>query len=258
MAQSAWRIAYGENVVPDGPDRCGMDVKEEIRHRVWSSFEEKGAVRFPGARGRIPNFSGAEKCVEFLCKSPWWKRAKTVKINPDLPQRPIRRRALEDGKVLLMAVPRLRTRKPFIKLDPAALTVSPLEASSIKGAARYGVPVSVEELPAIDLIVCGSVAVNLKGARVGKGGGYSDLEFGLLTRAKKIHSRVPIVSSVHELQIIDDDIPMNSHDIPLNAVITPDGMIELDSVYPRPRGIEWNLLPEEKLNSIPVLFEQRP
>lgn len=235
-----------------------MNGKEAIRQRVWTSFEETGAVRFPGARGRIPNFPGAEKCVEFLCESPWWQRARSVKINPDLPQRPIRRRALQDGKVLVMAVPRLRGRKPFIKLDPSALTVSPLKASSIQGAARYGVPVSVDELSGIDLIVCGSVAVNLKGARVGKGGGYSDLEFGLLTEAKKIDSRTPIVSSVHKLQIVEHDIPMESHDIPVDAVITPDGMLELDSFYPRPTGIEWNLLAEEKVKSIPVLFEQRP
>jgi 5-formyltetrahydrofolate cyclo-ligase len=29
-------------------------------------------------------------------------------------------------------------------------------------------------------VVCGSVAVNRQGARVGKGGGFSDLEFALL------------------------------------------------------------------------------
>lgn len=35
----------------------------------------------------------------------------------------------------------------------------------------------------VDLIVCGTVAVNRRGVRVGKGGGYSDLEFALLVEA---------------------------------------------------------------------------
>ena len=33
-----------------------------------------------------------------------------------------------------------------------------------------GRPVSIDEVPPIDLIVCGSVAVNRRGTRVGKGG----------------------------------------------------------------------------------------
>ena len=38
-------------------------------------------------------------------------------------------------------------------------------------------------MPTLDLVVCGSVAVNADGARVGKGAGYSDLELALLTEA---------------------------------------------------------------------------
>ena len=39
-----------------------------------------------------------------------------------------------------------------------------------------GVPTSVEDLGHVDLVVCGTVAVNREGVRVGKGGGFSDLE----------------------------------------------------------------------------------
>jgi len=31
--------------------------KEEIRNRVWNLMEGEGVARFPGTRGRIPNFS---------------------------------------------------------------------------------------------------------------------------------------------------------------------------------------------------------
>lgn len=230
-----------------------MPNKDEIRSRIWSLMREQRAARFPGADGRIPNFPGAEACAGLLAGKPCWRRARVLKVNPDSPQRAIRHRALAEGKIVYMAVPRLRDEKPFIELDPAKLDCSPYVASSIKGAAKYGRPVGLDEVKEIDLIVCGSVAVNRSGARVGKGGGYSDLEFALLTEAKKISARTPIVTSVHPLQVVDEDLPMTEHDIPLSAIVTPDEIIETQTRFPRPKKIYWHLLPREKIADIPAL-----
>ena len=230
-----------------------MPTKEEIRQKVWSLMQQKKIARFPGAQGRIPNFVGAEACARLLAEKPYWKRARVLKANPDAPQRAIRHKALAEGKIVYMAVPRLRDEKPFIELDPARLDCSPYAASSIKGAAKYGRLAGLDEIKKIDLIVCGSVAVNRRGARVGKGGGYSDLEFALLTENKKISVKTPIVTSVHALQIVDGDLPMTEHDIPLSTIITPDGVIEVDPAFPRPKGIYWRMLAEEKIELIPVL-----
>ena len=210
-------------------------------------------ARFPGTEGRIPNFIGAEACARRLAEAAWWQTSKVLKINPDSPQRPIRQRALAEGKILYMPVPRLRADEPFIELDPKKLSCSPHAASSIKGAAQYGRPVSLDEVKKIDLIICGSVAVNRKGARVGKGGGYSDLEFALLTEEKKIGPHTPIVTSVHPLQIVDDEIPMTEHDIPLTAIVTPAEIIDIKSRFKRPKAIYWEMLPDEKIQAIPVL-----
>lgn len=214
-------------------------------------------ARFPGVEGRIPNFIGAEACADVLAASAWWKVARVLKCNPDSPQRAIRQRALADGKVIYMAVPRLRDAKPFIELEPDELKCSPFAASSIKGAAQYGRPVTLEQVRSIDLIICGSVAVNRQGARVGKGGGYSDLEFALLTKKKKIGRETPIVTSVHPLQVIDEDIPMIEHDIPLSGIVTPEEIIEVRSVLKRPKGIYWKMLPAEKIDAIPMLRAKR-
>jgi 5-formyltetrahydrofolate cyclo-ligase len=234
-----------------------MRTKDEIRQNVWKLLQEHKVARFPGAEGRIPNFIGAEACAKQLAQTPYWKKAKVLKINPDSPQRAIRQRALAEGKIIYMAVPRLRSEKPFIELDPKKLKCSPYTASSIKGAGQHGRPVTLNEVPKIDLVVCGSVAVNRRGARVGKGGGYSDLEFALLSEQKKIGADTPIVTTVHPLQIVDEEMPMTEHDIPLSAIVTPEETIETQSSFPRPKAIYWSLLPQEKVDDIPVLDKRR-
>ncbi|HEX5021696.1 MAG TPA: 5-formyltetrahydrofolate cyclo-ligase [Candidatus Binatia bacterium] len=234
-----------------------MRTKDEIRESVWRTLQDKKASRFPGAKGRIPNFVGAEACAERLAETRYWKAARVLKINPDSPQRAIRQKGLADGKIIYMPVPRLRSEKPFIELDPQKLQCSPYAASSIKGAAQYGRSVGLDQMRKIDLVVCGSVAVNRQGARVGKGGGYSDLEFALLTQEKKIDRRTPIVTAVHPLQMITEEIPMTEHDIPLSAIVTPMEVIEIAANFPRPKKIYWNILPREKLEDIPALKQFR-
>jgi 5-formyltetrahydrofolate cyclo-ligase len=234
-----------------------MRSKDEIREKVWSRLQQKKVARFPGAEGRIPNFIGAESCARVISQMQFWKKAKALKINPDSPQRAIRQKALEEGKMIYMAVPRLHSDKPFIELDPKTIACSAYVASSIKGAAQYGRLVNLEEVREIDLIVCGSVAVNRQGARLGKGGGYSDLEFALLTEENKIGRHTPIVTSVHPLQIVNEPIPMTEHDIPLSAIVTPTEIIETTSPLPRPKGIYWEILPREKIEAIPVLQKRR-
>src|SRR6266566_826194 len=93
------------------------------------------AARFPGAEGRIPNFTGAEAAAERLRARPEWQAASTVKANPDSAQWPVRQRALEDGKTVFMAVPRLAEPEPFFALDPARLSEPPRKTASISGAA---------------------------------------------------------------------------------------------------------------------------
>src|SRR5690348_6585883 len=42
------------------PSLWPVDAKQEVRERVWDLLQREGVARFPGARGRIPNFRGAE------------------------------------------------------------------------------------------------------------------------------------------------------------------------------------------------------
>lgn len=222
-----------------------MDAKQEVRERIWDVLQREGAARFPGARGRIPNFRGAEQAAGRLAELPEWQGAAVVKSNPDAPQLSVRRRARKDGKTLYMAVPRLAEAKPFVEVrgDP-----------TIKRALAEGRPVGVDELEPVDLIVCGTVAVNHCGVRIGKGGGFSDLEFALLVEGGLVTDDTAVVTTVHDLQLLDEKLPETDHDFRVDLIVTPTAVIRAEA-HRRPAGILWDHLDEDKRAAIPVLGE---
>jgi len=232
--------------------------KQALRERVWDELEESGEARFPfPPHGRIPNFAGAEAAAERLTELDAWRDADAVKANPDSPQRPVRKRALAAGKTVYVAVPRLADERPFLELDPERIDDYD-EATTISGAADLGVQVAPDEMPDVDLIVSGSVAVDDRGARVGKGEGYSDLEFALLREVGLVDDGTTVVTTVHELQVADGALPRDAHDVPLDYVVTPERTTATGSAYDRPAGVDWDALDEEKIAEIPILREKRP
>jgi 5-formyltetrahydrofolate cyclo-ligase len=232
-------------------------TKQDIREDVWQTLKQARVGRFPGVRGRIPNFVGAERAAERLAEQDFWKRAKVLKCNPDLPQRPVRLRALKEGKIVYMAVPRLRELECFVELDPFRLGKNITQASSIEGAFRFGRSVGPDEMRSIDLVVCGTVAANRQGARIGKGGGYSDLEYGLAREAGLARDKTPIVTTIHDLQVLDEDLPVLRHDIPVDYIVTPTVVIATRTQLPRPQRIYWGDLTNDQIQAIPYLKQVR-
>ena len=244
-----------------GGDPELLAAKAALRDEVWTALTEARAARFPGARNRISNFVGAEAAAERLRATAEWARAATLKANPDSAQLPVRQRALEDGRTVYMAVPRLAEPEPFFLLDPAHLADPPRKAASIAGASRSARRVSVAELEPVDLVVTGCVAVGADGARLGKGGGFADLEFALATAAGLIGPATLVVTTVHELQVRPaGEIPTAAHDAPVDLVVTPERVIDCRPRRgPRPTdGIRWAELTEEKIAAIPLLAALRP
>jgi 5-formyltetrahydrofolate cyclo-ligase len=129
-------------------------AKQAVRERVWSLLE----------RERV---------------------ARVLKANADAPQLPVRARALADGKLLYMAVPRLADG--------------------------------------------GSVAVNREGVRVGKGGGFSDLEFALLA----------------------------DHDFRLDLIVAGEEVVTCRRTR-RPPGILWEHLDAAMVAAVPALAARAP
>jgi 5-formyltetrahydrofolate cyclo-ligase len=237
-----------------------LAAKAALRQEVWDAMRAAKVARFPGAAGRIPNFTGAEAAAERLRATAEWPAASTVKANPDSAQWPVRQRALEDGKTVYMAVPRLAAPEPFFALDPDHLAEPPRKAASISGAARSARRVTLSELSPVDLVVMGSVAAAADGARLGKGGGFADLEFALASAAGLIGPRTVCVTTVHELQVRPAGaIPVTGHDVPLDFIVTPDRIIDCRPLHgPRQAAsIRWEDLTDEKIAAIPLLAARR-
>jgi 5-formyltetrahydrofolate cyclo-ligase len=188
--------------------------KDRLRNEIWRLLEQKDVAIFPlPTRGRIPNFVGSDQAAGLVRTLPEWKKAKVVFSCPDSPQRKIREFALKEGKTLIMASPRLK--HGFLRIDPQNVEDKEETASSIKGAFKYGKP--VKNMPRPDLIITSCVAVDRSGWRLGKGGGYGDIE---VRKIKDEFGEIPVVTTIHPLQWVES-VPCVEHDARVDVIVTP-------------------------------------
>jgi len=228
--------------------------KDSVRMKIWTLMEQQGIARFPRpVFGRIPNFIGAEEAARRLSRQAEFKSARIIKVNPDSPQRKVRTAVLSSGKILVMPSPRLR--KGFVVLDPGKIPEGLFPgASTIRGVFKYGQFCSLRDLPKIDLVVAGSVVVSSDGVRIGKGGGYSELEYGILRELDLVSEDTPVFTTVHDVQVVGR-VPREPHDLVVDAIITPTRKIRIKRRSPRPKGIVWKLITSDMLDDMPILAE---
>ena len=147
---------------------------------------------------------------------------------------PTRAEALRRGITVFVATPRLRGG--FKKLDPRRIPPDKIgEAASLSRGDRWSEEVVLTNMPGLDAIVCGSVAVTRSGRRCGKGEGYSDLEFAILRELG--YPPVPVATTVHDLQVVDS-VPGDPTDQPLSVIATPTQTIRVKRPGAAPMGID--------------------
>lgn len=230
--------------------------KDALRQEIWESLRHHQAAK-RNPVGHIPNFVGSEIAAERLAALAIWQQAQVVKCNPDSPQKPVRLQALREGKLLYMAVPRLARKQCFVALHRDALEAKgvPLtKAANMRDALIHGRLVAFAEMQPIDLVIVGCVAVATTGGRTGKGAGFADLELAMLREGGLVQADTPIVTTVHELQVVAGDrLPMQPHDWPLDWIVTPEQAIETHTQFPHPTGLDWDTLQPDQIQKIPVL-----
>uniref|UniRef100_A0A7S1ET43 Methenyltetrahydrofolate synthase domain-containing protein n=1 Tax=Timspurckia oligopyrenoides TaxID=708627 RepID=A0A7S1ET43_9RHOD len=246
--------------------------KWEIRYKVWDLLMELKLARNPmPVHHRIPNFEGAEIAANrLLTEVEEFQSARCIKVNPDSPQRAVRYNVLNESKLLLCPQPRLRTGF-FSELSKEWIPSQELlSACSAKGFGKYGKPLSLNEMRdldengknnrlIVDCIVVGSVAVASNGSRIGKGEGFAELEYGILRLLGSIDENTPVITVVHDVQVMDDALMplerMGEHDVPVDIIVTPTRVIRVNesAKKKKPNGVLWNLLSPQKLAQIRVL-----
>lgn len=229
--------------------------KDALRQRIWTSLVVQG-VAVGNPFQSIPDFDGSGTAAALLATLPEWKRSKVMMCSPDVPQIPVRLRALNAGMTIYMAVPKLVDERCFVELDKEMILSKgeSLEtAATWEGALEVGRYVRFEEMQPVDITVTGCVAVTRSGGRTGKGAGFADLEYGLMRRFKLINDQTPVITTVHPLMIVDEsELPLQVHDTYLTMIVTPEEVIRTRIERKQPT-IDWNLIQPDQIESIPIV-----
>ncbi len=227
--------------------------KDELRRHIRNRLRARGALRFPDSGHGVPSFAGVEAATDLLRSLRIWKQARSVYIGFAPSTLGLRRAALDEGKTVYTPLPGLLDKRCFLELNRERLRRRYRQAATRRGALRWGTRVSPLEADVLDLFIYGSVAVALDGGRLGGGGGWDDLSYGLFRAARRAVDFTPVVTLVHNEQLLDTKIPMCLHDVPADVVITPTNVFSTITVYSRPTGILWRLVTEAQRRLIPAL-----
>jgi len=165
--------------------------------------------------GRIPNFSKSKDSARNLSRHPLYQKANCIFSGPDSTLKPLRDQVLLDGKILAYATPHMRA---FKMIKPSSTKTD----TTIKELVNSGQELKEK----VDIAVIGSVAVDLKGNRLGKGSGYGDREIEYLKVNELIQKEFSLGTLVHSIQIVSDLSPfIQPYDIPVDFILTEKGII---------------------------------
>lgn len=115
--------ARGTAHVTASARRVGRDDLEAVRGMA-SIFSRVDQRRCEQAVHDVQDrLLGAAATAQQLAALPAWQRAQVLKANPDQAQLPVR--ALREGKLIYMAVPKLADPLPFFRLDPTEFEDEP-------------------------------------------------------------------------------------------------------------------------------------
>ncbi len=239
-----------------------LAAQQGIREEIWAAL---GKVARPDSRFHwdfssfIPDFVGSERCAQAIRQLPEYSAAGLLFITPDNCLEAFRELVLADRKSYVMTTSGIA--RGFMYVDPDRVSTEDRKhASTLDGVERYARSVSLAELRSgdpVQLLVTGSSAIGTNGVRFGKGHGYFDLEWAILSELGLLGSSTTIIAVGHDCQVIEAALPAFSHDTVVDLIVTPTRTIAIEHAQ-RPVGrIEWDRLSPSMLDAIPSLGELR-
>lgn len=232
-----------------------------LRRVVWGRLAQ---VAKPDSRfdfdftSFIPDFEGSERCVEAIGQLPEYRQARTVMVMPDNSLEQVRWQAMADHKRLLVFT--YGMLRGVVLVEGAEIRPEDRNlAATLDGLERFGTPLSFHQLHSagpLELIISGAAAVSREGVHFGKGHGYFDLEWGLLSEMGLVSQQTPVVVSVHDCQVVDDKVPYAEYDVTADVIVTPTHVVRCEPL-PKPSGLVWDRVPRQFVATHPYMKEAR-
>lgn len=239
-----------------------LAAQQGIREEIWAALRR---VARPDSRFHwdfssfIPDFVGSEQCAQAIRQLPEYSEAGLLFITPDNCLETFRELVVADSKPYVMTT--YGIARGFMYVDPDRVsTEDRRHSSTLDGVERYARSISLAELRSgdpVQLLVTGSSAISTNGLRFGKGHGYFDLEWAILSELGLVGPRTRIIAVGHDCQVVEAVLPAFTHDTVVDLIVTPTRTIAVKHAQ-RPVGrIEWDRLSPSMLDAIPSLGELR-
>ena len=244
------------------PDSDQLPAQQAVREEIWAALRK---VARPDSRFHwdfssfIPDFEGSELCAETIRQLPEYSNAGLLFITPDNCLQGFRELVVADGKPYVMTT--YGIARGFLYIDPGLIpSGSGRDAATLDGVEHYDRSITLEELKSGDpvhLLVTGSSAIGMNGVRFGKGHGYFDLEWAILSELGLVDSQTKIVAVGHDCQVVEAALPAFPHDTVVDFIVTPTQTIAVDHPHRPPGRVDWDRLSSSTLDAIPSLSELR-
>jgi 5-formyltetrahydrofolate cyclo-ligase len=239
-----------------------MALNTFAREPLWDSLR---AVAVPDSRFHhrfsefIPDFSGSVEAIDRMCALPELAKARHVFVTPDNSLIELRRRLLEAG--ISLVVSSYNMASGFYLMRPGAVPQGhELYGAWPDGLAHFGEALSLQALANLgrfDFVATGASAVATSGVRFGRGHGFFDLEWRIFSDMGLVNNATPLVTAVHDLQVLDKKLFPSPDDVLVDWIYTPTRSLMVQREASRPRGVNWKEITPEQVRAIPALAELR-
>ncbi|MEI8105376.1 MAG: 5-formyltetrahydrofolate cyclo-ligase [Actinomycetes bacterium] len=237
---------------------------ERHRERIWHELRK---VARPDSRFHwdfssfITDFEGSDRCAERLgdLVTASVGDGRRIFVTPDNCLEEFRAGLIRAGIPFVMTT--YGIVRGFLALDPTDVPADGvLHAATLDGFDRYARPLTLAELadgPAFGLLATGGSAVSRNGVRFGKGHGYFDFEYAVLSELGLLDASTQVADVVHDCQYVDDVLDAEAHDVPVDWIVTPTRTLRVDGP-PRPPGrVHWDLVPGTEFDDLEITAELR-
>jgi len=200
----------------------------------------------------IPRWGQAAEKLRGLRR---YRKAATVFAAPDETLHQARINCLVDGKNLVMPAPSIR--EGFFLLPARSVPFTEIAtAVTYKGLEKKGHLLKRAAIAAlsVELLLTGSLAVDLEGGRLGSGNGFFDLCCALLHELGGLPHDWAALTFIQEEQMSQNRVPQELWDIKLSGAVTPAGVHAFDPPEQKPR-IFWDALTHDRIKRINLLWK---